>query len=54
MHLENAHKVEQRRAAMDDALRKRRDDLERREKEAASGEMASEVNLKLLWKNLKL
>ena len=43
MHLENRHKVEERRAAMDDALRKKRDDLERREKEAQSGEMASEA-----------
>ena len=43
MHLENRQKVEVRRAAMDDALRKRRDDLERREKEAQSGEMASEA-----------
>ena len=43
MHLENRQKVEVRRKAMDSALQKRRDDLERREKEAQSGEMASEA-----------
>ena len=42
MHLENAQKQEMRRAAMDSVKRKKRDDLDKREAEAANSAAAAE------------
>ena len=42
MHLENAQKQEMRKQAMDSVLRKKRDDLARREKESVDSGMMAE------------